>query len=114
MTISNHNRRTQFPVKADKIWVMGVQSRRKKFYLFFRAKGKKYSHFEFEIYIRLLLKKYDYKKFEFFTKTDMYKALRSDMYKVYEDFPVDFFKTTYKLINPEVAELDEKEELFND
>ena len=44
----------------------------------------------------------------------MYKALRSDMYKVYEDFPVDFFKTTYKLINPEVAELDEKEELFND
>ena len=114
MTISNNMRRKTFPVEAHEIWVMGLKSRRKRFYLFYRSKGEKYTKTEFEIYIRKLCKKYDYKKFEFLTRDDMYKALRSEMYKQYEDFPVEFFKTTWKQINPEVAELEEKEELFSD
>ena len=40
-TISNHKRRATFPKGVYKLWVIGVESRRKKYYLFILKKVKK-------------------------------------------------------------------------
>ena len=108
------NRYTNFPIKSKEVWVFGYKSRRDKTYLFYRSKGKIYTANDFEIYVRSICEKYNYKKFEFLDRNDMYKSLQNSRYKMYKDFPFEYFKTTWKQINPEVVELEEKEELFSD
>ena len=99
-TISNHKRRATFPKGVYKLWVIGVESRRKKYYLFYIEKGKKNDK-EFELFVRTICKKYRYKKFEFLTRDDMYKAMRNESYKSIDDFPVERFSKLWEIVKPE-------------
>ena len=102
------NRLTDFPLKTKEVFVMGIKSRKKKFYLFRKTKGKNKSYTDFEIYVRFLLKRYDendFKKFEFFTKKEMYKALQNGRYRDYEDFPYEYFSITWEQVRPKEEDL---------
>ena len=99
-TISNHKRRRSFPQIASEVWVIGIESRRKKYYLFNYEKGKKNNN-EFELSVRTICKNYKYKKFEYLTRDDMYKAMRNEAYKSIDEFPVERFSKLWKIVKPE-------------
>ena len=98
--ISNHKRRGTFPKNASQIWVIGIESRRKKYYLFYIEKNEKNEN-EFELFVKTICKRYKYKKFEFLTRDDMYRAMRNESYKSIDEFPVERFSKLWKIIKPD-------------
>tara|TARA_Y100000401_G_scaffold67105_1_gene53684 strand:+ start:453 stop:785 length:333 start_codon:yes stop_codon:yes gene_type:complete len=98
--ISNHKRRKTFPKNATQIWVIGIESRRKKYYLFNIEKGEKNEN-EYELLIRKICKNYKYKIFEFLTREDMYRAMRNGAYKSIDEFPSERFLKLWKIIKPD-------------
>jgi len=95
------NRLHTFPKCTNEIYVMGVKSRKLKYFLFRKLKGKYYTFTDFEIYIKYLCKQYDYPNYEFFTRKEMYRALQCGRYRDYEDFPFEYFSKKWEQVKPD-------------